>query len=584
MKSNIYRNFFTVTILSLILISIIIQANKYDDTDLILKKHIPKTLESGLVLPQSIVAVARSDKDSASQIEYEEIKSLIADAVEMAGGFENLIHDGDVVMLKPNLISDYDMTNDPHDLPPEVNGMTTDWRVAQAVVELVRQYNPNGQVCIVEGVANGTTAGNMASLNYTPEYINGVDDFIHLEDRSGGWREWDSDSLVQVFLPDSIRLYPDYKKPNNSPEFYLNKRYYEADVVISLPVLKNHSQTNTTLSIKNVGIGTTPTNIYGGVPGDNHRFVNNTIDHISTYYLHRFIHDYFLCKPVNFVIMDGLQGSSDGPVGQTGANLADVQENMRVILASSDPIAIDAVANLIMGYNPEKVRHVLLLNNSLAGCSDATFVRVGGIILDDIKKVFENGIQGDIDGYYSDFEGPSMTINSFYMQNSNLHLDLSVDEETIKVEASVEGEFIEEYAISDYNDITFDLSHLIPGNHTLKIHAYDKFLNSTIEEIDVVVGVSDKESTTPKSFGLEQNYPNPFNPTTNILFTINEPGNIALTVHDELGRVVETLIQNYLSAGEYEVLFNGNGKSSGVYFYTLDNGKSAITKSMIFLK
>jgi uncharacterized protein (DUF362 family) len=584
MKINNFKRIFSVVAICLMLVSLVIQGGRFDDSDIPLRKLKRTLTGDSLAMPVSIVSVVKSDKASASDIEYEEIKSLVSSAVENAGGFEDLINDGDVVILKPNLISDYDMTNNPQNLPPEVNGMTTDWRVAQATVELVRQYNPNGQVYILEGVANGTTSGNMASLKYLPNFISGVDDFIHLEDRSGEWREWESEYLVKVFLPAGVGLYPDSKKPNNSPEFYLNKIYYEADVIISLPVLKNHSQTNTTLSIKNVGIGTTPTNIYGGIPGDNHRFINNTIDHISPYYLHRFIHDYFLCKPVDFVIIDGLQGSSDGPVGQTGANLADVQENMRLILASKDPIAVDAVASLIMGYIPEKVRHILLLHNTGAGCADPAFIRVNGLILDDEKKVFTNGIQNDIYGYYSDFEGPTMTINSSNMQNSYLHLDLSVEEETIKVEASSDGEFIEEYAISDFDNITLNLSHLGPGNHTIKIHAYDRYLNSTIEEIDVVVGVSEDMNTPVESFELLQNYPNPFNPTTKIPYTISKADNITLTVFDELGRLVESVVDKYHTPGGYEAIFNGQGKPSGVYFYTLDNGKSAITKSMIILK
>ena len=31
-------------------------------------------------------------------------------------------------------------------IPAEVNGITTDWRVTKAVVELVREINPNGTV------------------------------------------------------------------------------------------------------------------------------------------------------------------------------------------------------------------------------------------------------------------------------------------------------------------------------------------------------------------------------------------------------------------------------------------------------
>ncbi len=589
MKPNNFNKIFSAVAIGFMFVSLAIEGSRDDGSNIPLKKFYTESSADSMVIPVSSVGVVKSIKDSASQIDYQEIKSLVAAAVEKAGGFGSLIHDGDVVILKPNLISDYDMTNNPQTLPPEVNGMTTDWRVAQATVELVRQFNPNGKVYILEGVANGTTAGNMATLKYLPEYITGVDDFIHLEDRSGGWREWDSDSLVKVFLPDSIRMYPDYKKPNNSPEFYLNKVYYEADVVISMPVLKNHSQTNTTSSIKNVGIGTTPTNIYGGEPGNNHRFINNTIDHITIYYLHCFIHDYFLCRPVDFVIMDGLQGSSNGPVGQTGANLASVQENMRLIIAGKDPIAVDAVAALIMGYAPEKVRHILFLHNQGFGCADPAFLRVNGIILDGVKKRFVNGIQQDIYGYYSDYTGPTMTINSFFVQGNELHLNLTVQEETIKVEASAEGEFFDEYAVGGFDNITFDLSHLSAGNHTIRIHAYDRYLNSTVQEIEIAVGVSNGSNEVIKEFKLMQNYPNPFNPKTRIGFEIPHVKYVrelpvVLKVFDILGRESATILKTRLQSGAYETEWDASNFPSGVYFYRITAGEYTETRKMMLLK
>ena len=105
--------------------------------------------------------------------------------------------------------------------------------IRQAVVELVREFNPTGHVVILEGVANGNTKDNMTTLGYTPDQIIGVNDFVHLEARSGGWREYDSPRLTSVTLPEGVGLYPDNLKVNRSPEFYLNRIYYEADVLIS---------------------------------------------------------------------------------------------------------------------------------------------------------------------------------------------------------------------------------------------------------------------------------------------------------------------------------------------------------------
>ncbi len=90
-------------------------------------------------------------------------------------------------------------------------------------------------------------------------------------------------------------------------------------------------------------------------------------------------------------------------------------------------------------------------------------------------------------------------------------------------------------------------------------------------------------------FKLYQNYPNPFNPVTTIKYEIpgdvkRETQNVKLIVYDILGREVKTLVNRHQAPGEYEVTFNGQNLSSGVYFYRLQAGDYVKTKSMILLK
>jgi hypothetical protein len=85
-------------------------------------------------------------------------------------------------------------------------------------------------------------------------------------------------------------------------------------------------------------------------------------------------------------------------------------------------------------------------------------------------------------------------------------------------------------------------------------------------------------------FRLEQNYPNPFNPVTNIQFRISDFGFVTLKVFDVLGKEVATLINEEKPAGSYEVEFNSNDLSSGIYFYKLQAGSFVDTKKMILLR
>ncbi len=88
----------------------------------------------------------------------------------------------------------------------------------------------------------------------------------------------------------------------------------------------------------------------------------------------------------------------------------------------------------------------------------------------------------------------------------------------------------------------------------------------------------------PKGFSLFQNYPNPFNPSTTIRYEIPEQSFVALKVYDVLGNEIATLVNEEKPAGEYEVEFNGNDLSSGVYLYIFSTGNFLSTKKMILLK
>ncbi len=85
-------------------------------------------------------------------------------------------------------------------------------------------------------------------------------------------------------------------------------------------------------------------------------------------------------------------------------------------------------------------------------------------------------------------------------------------------------------------------------------------------------------------FIFYQNYPNPFNPITNIRFRIAESGFVTLKVYDLLGREVAALVNEEKPAGEYEVEFDANDLTSGIYFYTIKSGDFYQVKKMILMK
>lgn len=133
--------------------------------------------------------------------------------------------------------------------------------------------------------------------------------------------------------------------------------------------------------------------------------------------------------------------------------------------------------------------------------------------------------------------------------------------------------------------------------------------NGILKLTPVTPSAVEDESIIVEKFQLFQNYPNPFNPSTKIKFTIPTPpsssplakgrneslsrtcfgmGFVTLKVYDVLGNEVATLVNEYKSAGSYEIEFNPESSikhpASGIYFYRLQAGYTVNTMKMIFLK
>ncbi len=108
--------------------------------------------------------------------------------------------------------------------------------------------------------------------------------------------------------------------------------------------------------------------------------------------------------------------------------------------------------------------------------------------------------------------------------------------------------------------------------------------NVVYGDTSTIVGISQISTEVPGNFELLQNYPNPFNPTTNIGFRIADFGLVRIMVFDALGREVQTLVNQELSAGPYEVDFDVSNLPSGVYYYRLESGKFSDSNKMALIK
>lgn len=97
-------------------------------------------------------------------------------------------------------------------------------------------------------------------------------------------------------------------------------------------------------------------------------------------------------------------------------------------------------------------------------------------------------------------------------------------------------------------------------------------------------------SLIPEFFVLYQNYPNPFNGETRISFDLINNAIVSLFISDAKGRIHERFLDKKLiNSGQYNFTWNGEKKSTGIYFVTLqaqvDKMPPAIfSRKMIYLK
>jgi N-acetylmuramoyl-L-alanine amidase len=109
-------------------------------------------------------------------------------------------------------------------------------------------------------------------------------------------------------------------------------------------------------------------------------------------------------------------------------------------------------------------------------------------------------------------------------------------------------------------------------------------------QYDFTTPVENEVDNIPSEYSLSQNYPNPFNPSTTIKYSITAHTSLAATqqvsivVYDILGRKVATVVNKEQKAGNYEVTFNAESLTSGIYFYKLQTGDFAATKKLLLLK
>ncbi|MGQ9648520.1 MAG: DUF362 domain-containing protein [Phycisphaerae bacterium] len=344
-----------------------------------------------------------------------EIDALVERAVTLAGGLDQIMVDKNSdnvldIVLKPNLVIEIPVATYPE------NGLVTDPRVMASVVRLVKEAAAHTGLTALVRIAEGSACGfpwdggnltrtvtKTAFINcgYTSDPASGRQWFtydptvelIDLND-SGGLDQFDPAKVTQVTIDNAI-----CRRQYWVPNIVLN-----CDVLIGVPTLKNHSNADLTVSMKNQGIGCGPSDIYhsrpaygvplhlqqmkhamhftdvpglnawdpGQAPGwdypanpgsDENAIVNYTIVDMN------------LFRPMDFAIVDGLIGITNGPATWPAGQ---PNPHMQLIVAGKDAVAVDTTSALLMGYDPQYVRYLRwAYNRQLGTMNTSRITQVG---------------------------------------------------------------------------------------------------------------------------------------------------------------------------------------------------------------
>ncbi|MHC4205925.1 MAG: DUF362 domain-containing protein [Planctomycetota bacterium] len=230
----------------------------------------------------------------------------------------------DLIIIKPNL------TNSS---PPPV---TTSVEAAEAVYHYCKAHT-NAEIAIGEGCGTGITSDVFAALGYTDmaeKYGLELIDFNETE--------------TIILQNDNALQLKQFHIPCIAQNAF----------IISLPVLKDHSFTKTTISMKNM-FGIAPSKFYAGT-WNKAKLHSPSTD--------KSVVDICLYKKPDLSIVDA-------SVALKGMHLAGTPKKTGLILAGFDPVAVDTVGSKLLGHNPKKLPYLTLANGLLGSMDDIEIVK-----------------------------------------------------------------------------------------------------------------------------------------------------------------------------------------------------------------
>jgi hypothetical protein len=134
----------------------------------------------------------------------------------------------------------------------------------------------------------------------------------------------------------------------------------------------------------------------------------------------------------------------------------------------------------------------------------------------------------------------------------------------------------------DSGSVTMPVPESIP-QVSVRVTCFDLAENAGSDTI-TFEPISVYDGPTPTEFFLGQSYPNPFNPTMTIEFGLLEDSQVMIELFDITGARVAVLVDQEVSRGVHQAVWNAGEMASGTYFYRISAGDFNDVKRAVLLK
>jgi uncharacterized protein (DUF362 family) len=274
------------------------------------------------------------------------LDTMTRDAIEVIGGINNIIHEGETVFIKPNFVTiPWAGVNNCF-----ANGECTKPEIIIAVTE----------ECLKSGAAEVIIGEGSHLPSFDWEYATTLDGSTNLVQEAGRLNSIYDGKVTLACLEDDSPEWVEVPSRTYLGNIAISSLVARADRVISIPVAKTHSWAQLTLALKNF-IGVTSLERYAAWVNNSYWDRGKAFDHSSPQAIAQIYLDIVEAVKPDLTIIDfsiGVEG--DGPTMGSGGITVDMKERLGswLVIASTDIMAADATTARIMSHNVSDIRQL----------------------------------------------------------------------------------------------------------------------------------------------------------------------------------------------------------------------------------